>query len=35
VPVGASNVVAVRLDFTNGPEGFNVYREICLVGGGE
>lgn len=35
VPVGVSNVVAVRLDFNNGPEGFNVYREICLICAGE
>ena len=27
----ASGVAAVRLDFANGPAGFNVYREICLV----
>ena len=32
VPVGVPDVVAVRLDFGNGPEGFNVYREISLVG---
>ncbi len=31
VPVNESGVVAVRLDFANGPLGFNVYREICLV----
>jgi hypothetical protein len=32
VPVGVPDVVAVRLDFGNGSEGFNVYREICLIG---
>jgi len=32
VPVGMKNVVAVRLDFADGPHGFNVYREICLLG---
>jgi hypothetical protein len=31
VPVKASGVAAVRLDFADGPSGFNVYREICLV----
>jgi len=31
VPVNESSVVAVRLDFADGPLGFNVYREICLV----
>lgn len=31
VPVKAEGVVAVRLDFADGPAGFNVYREICLV----
>jgi hypothetical protein len=34
VPVKAKGVVAVRLDFEDGPLGFNVYREICLVGAG-
>lgn len=32
IAVNAEKVVAVRLDFRNGPEGFNVYREICLIG---
>jgi hypothetical protein len=27
-------VVVLRLDFEDGPIGFNVYREICLVGPG-
>jgi hypothetical protein len=31
VPINASGVAAVRLDFGNGPNGFNVYREICLL----
>ena len=31
VPAKASGVAAVRLDFANGPLGFNVYREICLL----
>jgi len=31
VPVDAAGVAAVRLDFADGPLGFNVYREICLV----
>lgn len=31
VPVNESKVVAVRLDFSDGPLGFNVYREICLL----
>ncbi len=31
VPVNAQAVVAVRLDFADGPLGFNVYREICLT----
>ena len=31
VPVNETEVVAIRLDFDNGPLGFNVYREICLV----
>jgi hypothetical protein len=34
VPVDASGVAAVRLDFANGPAGFNVYREIALIGAG-
>lgn len=34
VPVNAKGVVALRLDFEDGPIGFNVYREICLVGPG-
>ena len=32
VPVQADRVVALRLKFHNGPEGFNVYREINVVG---
>jgi hypothetical protein len=32
VAVHAEKVVAVRLDFGDGPSGFNVYREICLIG---
>jgi hypothetical protein len=32
VPVDAKDVVAVRFDFADGPLGFNVYREIVLVG---
>ncbi len=32
VPLQADRVVAVRLEFRNGPEGFNVYREVNLVG---
>jgi hypothetical protein len=32
VPVKADHVVAVRLEFKKGPQGFNVYREINLVG---
>lgn len=32
VPVDAKEVVAVRFDFTDGPLGGNVYREIILVG---
>ena len=31
VPVNDAKVVAVRLDFADGPLGFNVYREICIV----
>lgn len=31
VPVNASGVAAVRLDFADGPAGFNVYREIALI----
>jgi hypothetical protein len=31
VPLDAKNVVAVRLDFADGPAGLNVYREICLL----
>ncbi|MBN8460805.1 MAG: hypothetical protein J0M04_23490 [Verrucomicrobia bacterium] len=34
VPLDADGVVAVRFDFAGGPLGFNVYREICLVGPG-
>jgi hypothetical protein len=32
VPVKADGVVAVRFEFRNGPPGFCVYREICLLG---
>ena len=32
VPVKASGAVAVRLEFENGPHGFNVYREINVLG---
>ncbi len=32
VPLKASGVVAVRMEFENGPHGFNVYREINLLG---
>jgi hypothetical protein len=32
IPVKANNVVAVRFEFQDGPLGFNVYREINLVG---
>ena len=32
VPVQADRAVAVRLEFRNGPEGFNVYREINVLG---
>ena len=32
VPLKADNVVAVRLEFANGPLGFDVYREINLLG---
>ncbi|MBN8460806.1 MAG: hypothetical protein J0M04_23495 [Verrucomicrobia bacterium] len=31
VPLDARNVVAVRIDFADGPLGVNVYREICLL----
>jgi hypothetical protein len=31
VPVKARGIAAVRLDFANGPSGFHVYREICLL----
>ncbi len=34
VPAKASNVVAVRFEFQNGQQGFNVYREINLLGKG-
>jgi hypothetical protein len=30
--VAARRVVAVRFEFKSGPLGFNVYREICIVG---
>jgi len=32
LPVKAAGVVAVRFEFQNGPLGFNVYREINLLG---
>lgn len=32
VNAGTTDVVAVRFEFQDGPIGFNVYREICLVG---
>jgi hypothetical protein len=32
IKVGATDVVAVRFEFQDGPLGFNVYREINLVG---
>ena len=32
IPINAKDVVIVRLDFADGPQGFNVYREICLLG---
>ncbi len=32
VKAEASNVVAVRFEFQDGPLGFNVYREINLIG---
>jgi hypothetical protein len=32
LPVKAGGVVAVRFEFQNGPLGFNVYREINLIG---
>ncbi len=32
LPVKAGGVVAVRFEFQNGPLGFNVYREINLLG---
>ena len=32
LPVKAKDVVAVRFEFQNGPLGFNVYREINLIG---
>jgi hypothetical protein len=32
LPVKAKNVVAVRFEFQNGPLGFNVYREINIIG---
>jgi hypothetical protein len=30
--IDATNVTALRIDFANGPEGANVYREIILLG---
>ena len=35
LPVKAEHVVAVRFDFLDGPLGFNVYREINLLGSEE
>ena len=32
VPLKADGVVAIRLEFQDGPQGFNVYREINVVG---
>ena len=32
LPVKAQAAVAVRFDFQSGPLGFNVYREINLLG---
>ena len=32
LPVKAAGVVALRFEFKNGPLGFNVYREINLLG---
>ena len=32
LPVKAAGVVAVRFEFANGPLGFNVYREINVIG---
>lgn len=32
VKVGGKPVTAIRLEFANGPLGFNVYREISLIG---
>ena len=32
IPVNARGIAAVRLDFADGPLGFNVYREICVLG---
>lgn len=32
VAVNAQKVVSVRLEFGDGPSGFNVYREFCLIG---
>ncbi|MFO1524244.1 MAG: DUF5703 domain-containing protein, partial [Kiritimatiellia bacterium] len=31
VPLNATGVAAVRIDFADGPIGVNVYREVCLV----
>ena len=35
VPIRAKGVAAIRIDFANGPAGFNVYREISLIGGND
>ena len=32
LPVKAKDVVAVRFEFQGGPLGFNVYREINIIG---
>ena len=32
LPVKAKKVVAVRFEFQNGPLGFNVYREVNVIG---
>jgi hypothetical protein len=30
-----TNVVALRFEFADGPAGFNVYREICIITTGD
>lgn len=32
LPVNAKRVIAIRFEFHNGPEGFNVYREFNVLG---